>query len=128
MRRRASYCTVRRVRTNTPLQALTTLNDPVFFVRRPGLGPHILQDGGADPAARATYGFRRCLTRRPTAPELQRILAYYRDEVAYFEKDTKAASLVAKGYTGPAANLPEVAAWTMVSDVLLNLDGALTEE
>ena len=68
------------------------------------------------------------MTRRPTTPELERILKYYQDEVAYYEKDPKAAGLVAKGYTGPAASLPEVAAWTMVSNVLLNLDGALTEE
>jgi mono/diheme cytochrome c family protein len=122
------YCTVRRVRTNTPLQALTTLNDPAFFVAAQALGRKILQEGGPDAAARATYGFRRCLTRRPTAPELDRILTYYRDEIAYFQKDLKAANLVAKGYTGPPANMPEVAAWTMVSNVLLNLDGALTEE
>jgi hypothetical protein len=100
----------------------------VYFAAAQALGRVILQDGGADPTARATYGFRRCLTRRPTAPELDRILAYYRDEVAYYQKDPKAASLVAKGYTGPSANLPEAAAWTMVSNVLLNLDGALTEE
>ena len=122
------FCTVRRVRTNTPLQALTTLNDPVYFTAAQALGRVIVQNGGADPTARATYGFRRSMTRRPTAPELERILKYYRDEVAYYEKDPKAASLVAKGYTGPSANLPEVAAWTMVSNVLLNLDGALTEE
>jgi hypothetical protein len=122
------FCTVRRVRTNTPLQALTTLNDPVYFNAAQALARVILQNGGADPAARATYGFRRCLTRRPTAPELDRILAYYRDEVVYYQKDPKAAGLVAKGYTGPSANLPEAAAWTMVSNVLLNLDGALTEE
>jgi len=122
------FCTVRRVRTNTPLQALTTLNDPVYFAAAQALGRVILQDGGVDPTARATYGFRRCMTRRPTAPELDRILAYYRDEVANYQKDPKAASLVAKGYTGPPAKLPELAAWTMVSNVLLNLDGALTEE
>ncbi len=122
------FCTVRRVRTNTPLQALTTLNDPVFFAAAQALGRRIVQEGGADSTARVTYGFRRCLTRRPTAPELDRILAYYREEVGYYQKDPKAASLVAKGYTGPPANLPEVAAWTMVSNVLLNLDGALTEE
>jgi hypothetical protein len=116
------------VRTNTPLQALTTLNDPAFFVAAQALGRKILQEGGPDAAARATYGFRRCLTRRPTAPELDRILTYYRDEIAYFQKDLKAANLVAKGYAGPPANMPEVAAWTMVSNVLLNLDGALTEE
>ena len=66
---------MRRVRTNTPLQALTTLNDPAFFVAAQALGRMILQDGGPDAAARATYGFRRCLTRRPTAPELDRILS-----------------------------------------------------
>jgi hypothetical protein len=122
------FCTVRRVRTNTPLQALTTLNDPAFFVAAQALGRKILQDGGPDAAARATYGFRRCLTRRPTAPELDRILAYYHHEVAYFQNDAKAAGSVAKGYTGPPANLPEAAAWTMVSNVLLNLDEAITKE
>jgi len=122
------FCTVRRVRTNTPLQALTTLNDPAFFEAAQALGRKIVQDGGADAAARATYGFRRCLTRRPTAPELDRILAYYQNEVGYFQKDPKAAGSVAKGYTGPASGLPEVAAWTMVSNVLLNLDEALTED
>ena len=69
------FCTVRRVRTNTPLQALTTLNDPAFFAAAQALGRRILQDGGPDATARATYGFRRCLTRRPTAPELDRILS-----------------------------------------------------
>ena len=122
------FCTVRRVRTNTPLQALTTLNDPAFFVAAQALGRRILQDGGPDAAARATYGFRRCLTRRPTPSELNRILGYYRDEVAYFQKDPKAAGLVAKGFTGPPTSLPEAAAWTMVSNVLLNLDEALTED
>ncbi len=121
-------CTVRRVRTNTPLQALTTLNDPAFFAAAQALGRKILQDGGPDAAARATYGFRCCLTRRPTAPELDRILAYYRHEVTYFQSDAKAAGLVAKGYSGPPANLPEAAAWTMVSNVLLNLDEAITKE
>jgi mono/diheme cytochrome c family protein len=122
------FCTVRRVRTNTPLQALTTLNDPAFFAAAQALGRKILEDGGPDAAARATYGFRRCLTRRPTAPELDRILAYYRHEVAYFQNEPKAASLVAKGYAGPPAHLPEAAAWTMVSNVLLNLDEAITKE
>jgi len=122
------FCTVRRVRTNTPLQALTTLNDPAFFVAAQSLGRKILQEGGQDATARVTYGFRRCLTRRPTAPELNRIVTYYRSEVAYFQKDPKAAGLVAKGFTGPPEKVPEAAAWTMVSNVLLNLDEALTEE
>ena len=122
------FCTVRRVRTNTPLQALTTLNDPAFFAAAQALGRKILQEGGPDAAARITFGFRRCLTRRPSLPELDRILSYYRREVTHFQNEPKAASLVAKGYTGPPANLPEVAAWTMVSNVLLNLDEAITKE
>jgi hypothetical protein len=107
---------------------LTTLNDPAFFVAAQSLGRKILQEGGQDATARVTYGFRRCLTRRPTAPELNRIVTYYRSEVAYFQKDPKAAGLVAKGFTGPPEIVPEAAAWTMVSNVLLNLDEALTEE
>lgn len=119
---------MRRVRTNTPLQALTTLNDPAFFVAAQALGRKMMLDGGATPSDRLTYGFRRCLTRRPTTPEMNRILAYYQNEVAYFEKDSKAAGQVAKGFSGPPAELPQAAAWTMVSNVLLNLDEALTEE
>jgi hypothetical protein len=122
------FCTVRRVRTNTPLQALTTLNDPAFFVAAQALGRLILHDGGPDATTRVIYGFRRSLSRRPTALELNRILAYYRAEDAYFQKDPKAAGLVAKGFTAAPADLPEAAAWTMVSNVLLNLDEALTEE
>ncbi len=122
------FCTVRRVRTNTPLQALTTLNDPAFFEAAQALSREILHDGGRDAASRATYGFRLCLTRRPSAPELDRILAYYRLEVAHFQNDSKDAGLVTKGYTGPTANLPEAAAWTMVSNVLLNLDESITKE
>jgi len=122
------FCTVRRVRTNTPLQALTTLNDPAFFVAAQALGRTILQAGGADDAARATYAFRRCLTRRPKPAELDRILDYYRHEVAYFQGQPKAAGQVAKGFVGPSTQLPDAAAWTMVSNVLLNLDEAITEE
>jgi hypothetical protein len=120
------FCTVRRVRTNTPLQALTTLNDPAFFEAAQALARRMLQDVGADPASRITCGFRRCLTRRPTSPELERILAYYKLELQRFEADPKAAREVA-GYPGPASN-PELAAWTMVSNVLLNLDETITKE
>ena len=95
------FCTVRRVRTNTPLQALTTLNDPAFFEAAQALGRRMMQDGGPDPAARATYGFRRCFTRRPTAPELDRILAYYREELQHFQNDPKAASSGRQRIYGP---------------------------
>jgi hypothetical protein len=122
------FCTVRRVRTNTPLQALTTLNDPAFFEAAQALARRMVQDIGPDPASRATYGFRRCLTRRPTAPELDRILGYYRQELQRFQNDPKAASEVTGAQAGTNSNLPKLAAWTMVSNVLLNLDETITKE
>src|SRR5438105_15939816 len=54
-------CTVRRVRTNTPLQALVTLNDPVYIEAAQALARRILSSGGATPVERARYGFRLCL-------------------------------------------------------------------
>src|SRR5215831_17801079 len=51
------FCTIRRVRTNTPLQALTTLNDPAFFEAARALAKKMMTEGGPDPAAQASYGF-----------------------------------------------------------------------
>jgi len=122
------FCTVRRVRTNTPLQALTTLNDPAFFEAAQALARRITKDAGPDPAARGVYGFRTCLTRRPTAAELERLLGYYRLELKRYQADPKAASQVAGAQAAPGANRTELAAWTMVSNVLLNLDETITKE
>ena len=131
------FCTVRRVRTNTPLQALTTLNDPGFVEAARALGARIMKEGGADPATRATYGFRLCLSRHPTPPELGRLLAFYRQELDRYSKDPKAAVAAAGGPGAKVASSApvsmgsadaEAAAWTMVSNVLLNLDETITKE
>ncbi|TAM81978.1 MAG: DUF1553 domain-containing protein [Acidobacteria bacterium] len=122
------FCTVRRVRTNTPLQALTVLNDPVYFEAAKALARRIMEDAGPGPAERATYGFRRVLTRRPAEQEMGRIVAYYQAELGHYEKDLKAAGDVIKGYSDPKLNPAEQAAWTMVANVLLNLDEAITKE
>jgi len=121
-------CVVRRSRTNTPLQALTVLNDPVYVEAAQALARRMVQPS-ADPSARATYGFRLVLARRPTAAELDRLLALYRQEIERFTKDVAAARAMA----GPAAAAPnasaadvaELAAWTVVANVLLNLDETL---
>ncbi len=121
-------CTVRRVRTNTPLQALTTLNDPVYFEAARALAKRIMTGGGEDATARATYGFRLALTRHPTQPELDRILGYYRAELDRFQKDPKSAGEVIKGYGSSSLDAADQAAWTMVANVLLNLDESITKE
>lgn len=122
------FCTVRRVRTNTPLQTLTTLNDPVFFEAARALARRIVEDAGPDAAARATYGFRRSLSRRPAPQELERLLAFWRTALERFQKDPKSAAEVVKDDASPSSQRPELAAWTMVSNVLMNLDETITKE
>jgi hypothetical protein len=120
------FCTVRRVRTNTPLQALTTLNDPTFFEAARALGKRLVQEGGSRPEERAALGFRLCTARRPQPAELEKTLGFYRQQLDKFRQDEKAAHAVIQDEK--AADAPELAAWTMVSNVLLSLDETLTKE
>ena len=120
------FCTARRVRTNTPLQALTTLNDPVFFEAARALAARTLKEAAAAPEERAVLAFRLCTARRPTAPEVAPLLSFEERQLARFKADPEAARAVAGAQTpGEAA---ELAAWTMVANVLLNLDETLTKE
>ena len=105
-----SACT-RRLRSNTPLQALTLLNDLQFFEFAEALAARVLREGGDRDTARLDYAFRLCVSRPPTAAERDRLLALLR------ELQTPTA-------TDPAAT-PQ-AAWTTVARVLLNLDETIT--
>ena len=119
-------CTVRRLRTNTPLQALTALNDPVFFEAAHALAGRMLREGGADPESRAAYGFRLCVARQPKPDELHRIVTWFGKEREFFTRHPEDAAKIA-GAPG-AAEGPDAAAWTMVANVLLNLDETVTKE
>jgi hypothetical protein len=121
------FCTARRVRTNTPLQALTTLNDPAFFEAARALGARALREGGEGDDKRATHAFRLVTARAPEAEELSTLLAYHARERARFEKDGEAACRVL-GEPRATADAADRAAWTMVGNVLLNLDETLTKE
>ncbi|QDU21457.1 PSD1 and planctomycete cytochrome C domain-containing protein [Urbifossiella limnaea] len=118
-------CTVRRARTNTPLQALVTMNDPVYVEAAQGLARRVLREGGATPAERAAYAVRTALTRPPTDTEVARLVKLYTDARAAFDKDRGRAAQFA---TNPLGALPagvdaaDAAAWTTVASVLLNLD------
>ncbi|MFO1095451.1 MAG: DUF1553 domain-containing protein, partial [Planctomycetaceae bacterium] len=115
-------CTLRRPRTNTPLQALVTLNDPVFVEAAQGLAKRMLSHSG-DTAERAAYGFRICLSRPPSDVERKRLAALYnkaRAELAAApDRAATLASATAKDGTPDPIDL---AAWTVVGNVLLNLD------
>ena len=115
-------CTVRRVRTNSPLQALSALNDPAFFEAAQALARRVVAEGGQQPRSRAELAFRLCVARPLKPGELDRMLSWEEKERQYFDGHREDA----KKLTG--AEDPEVAAWTMFSNVLLNLDETLTKE
>ena len=120
------FCTVRRVRTNTPLQALTTLNDPVFFEAARALAARTLAEAAATPEERAAHAFRLCTARRPKPAELAPLVSFQERQLARFRADPEAARAIA-GVAAPG-EAAERAAWTMVANVLLNLDETLTKE
>lgn len=126
------FCTVRRVRTNTPLQALSTLNDPAFFEMARALARRVVAEAKPDLRERIIYGFRLCVSRRPKETEVEQLIALYNEQLRHFTKDAGATAKVVKvsdrteGATTPAA--AEQAAWTMVANVLLNLDETVTKE
>ena len=122
-------CTVRRVRTNTPLQALTTLNDDAYFEAAKALAARTLRDSQAnDVAGRATYAFGLALTRTPEPQELDRIAASYARQLDRFKKDSDAAAETIAGYAVEGIDPAEQAAWTLVANALLNLDEIFTKQ
>jgi mono/diheme cytochrome c family protein len=145
------YCTVRRVRTNTPLQALTTLNDEAAMEAARGLARRMIEEGGGDLKTRLIYGFRACAARTPQEKEIERLASFYRQQLDKFTANAAEAgkiatdpSTMATGATGATgateatgatgatgatkATAAEFAAWTMAANVLLNLDETLTKE
>jgi hypothetical protein len=124
-------CCVRRERTDTPLQALLLLNETQFVEAARVLAQRVLREAGEGPEARARHLFRLVTTRAPDAAELTELLAAYRDHRAAFARDPQAARrLIDVGETKPdsALDTTELAAWTMIANVVLNLDEVLNKE
>lgn len=119
-------CTLRRGRTNTPLQALVTLNDPVFVEAAQALARRLTT--AADPDAKLTLAFRLVLARPPSAKERQRLRLLQAQVLETFQADPKSAVAMATDPIGPVptgAEPADLAAWTTVCGVLLNLDETL---
>jgi hypothetical protein len=124
-------CTVRRSRTNTPLQALALLNEVTYVEAARKLAERMLQEGGPTDEDRLRLGFRLATSRRPTSEELDlllRGLAVDRDR--YRQAPAEASKLVSFGMSPPVAGLAteELAAWTLTANTLLNLDEVTTRE
>jgi hypothetical protein len=153
-------CTMRRLPTNTPLQAFVTLNDPAYVEMAQSLGRRIMSEGGRFPEERAHYALKLALARRPTADQIHAVLQLHDQALAMYRKDEDSAKrmigatlqqirpqmVVAQlvGAAPPCAklcfaklvfvegrpqpdgrDLAEQAAWTVVGNMLLNLDALL---
>jgi Protein of unknown function (DUF1549)/Protein of unknown function (DUF1553)/Planctomycete cytochrome C len=115
-------CVARREISNTPLQALTLLNDPVFQESTQALGRFMaVKAGSVDERIDAL--FRRCLSRPPDPDELTRLAQFFRSQKLRFERKELDAAKIAGAGPGAAS---ERAAWTVLARVILNLDEAIT--
>ena len=123
-------CT-RRIRSNTPLQALTSLNDQLFMEMAQGLALHVFTEGGSSDRDKLHYAFRLCTGRKPDEFEAKRLLALLDEQRKVFDGRTSSAVYVsAMDLTKLPENidLHKLAPWTMVARVLLNLDETITKE
>ncbi|MCB1237761.1 MAG: DUF1553 domain-containing protein, partial [Verrucomicrobiae bacterium] len=124
-------CIARRDRSNTPLQALTLLNDEMFLEAARALAKNALDPTGlsggpnpvGSPGSVATAIFRRALTREPTPEELADLLGYFEAQRARFVAGELDAAKTAAGEKAPS---PELAAWILVARAVLNFDEAVT--
>ena len=119
-------CT-RRSRSNTPLQALTLLNDEAFYEFAQGLARRLMVEAPQQDSERIDYAFRVCLTREPTREERSQLEKYLSQQREDLRADPAQAHTLVP--SDPEANdVPELAAWTLLSSVLLNLDEFITRE
>ena len=117
-------CTVRRGRTNTPLQALVTMNDPVYVEAAQSWGRNAAKSG-ASLKEQIASGFRNALIREPRSEEVARLAELWNEAITAFRKNPEEAKKMAEDPIGPIpanSNPAELAAWTVVGNVVLNLD------
>jgi len=116
------FCVPRRIRTNTPLQALVTLNDPVFIEAAQALARRIINEGGDTNESRAAFGLRLCLAREAEQDEVDLLVSLVNDEVKKYRAQPEETLAMIGGAGTEGVDNAELAAWTVAANVLLNLD------
>jgi hypothetical protein len=122
-------CTVRRARTNTPLQALILMNDPTYVEASRLFAERIVRDGGPSTRERIIFAFRQVATRAPRDREIEILERIVANQLrAYQARPMEAEKLLAVGEARHDRSLaaPEVAAWSVIANLLFNLDEAIT--
>lgn len=123
-------CNVRRIRTNTPLQVFVTLNDTVYVEAAQALARRIILEGGGSLDEKIAWALRLVLVKEPASEEIQTVRDLYESELVHYQQTLEEAKLLATEPLGPipeGIDLAEAAAWTVVSNVLLNLDAVLSK-
>jgi hypothetical protein len=106
------------------------LNDPVYVEAAQALARRIIRDGGINVQSRVHYALQLCLCRSPRPEQMEPLIALYATEFNRYSKDQHAALALATdplGPLSPGTEAADLAAWTAVANVLLNLDGVLTK-
>lgn len=122
-------CTAERNRSNIPQQALVLMNDPTYVEAARNFATRIMIEGKGDASQRITWAFQQALQRAPTAEEAKTLSDLLAKQLADYQKDAAAADALLTTGAAPApadVSKPELAAWTHVSRVLLNLHETIT--
>jgi len=122
-------CTAERTRSNIPQQALALLNDPTYVEAARVFAGRIVKEGGADNVQRIAWAYRQALGRAPRADEMTVTTALFAKHLALYTNDSAAAEKLVKAGLAPVAkdvNVSELAAWTSVARVILNLHETIT--
>ncbi|WP_339745933.1 DUF1553 domain-containing protein [uncultured Rubinisphaera sp.] len=124
-------CTIRRPRTNTPLQALVTMNDVQYVEAARHLAERMLKEGGATSAEQVGYAFLLATAREPRPSESLVLLHLYEESLIHYQANPQAAEELLNIGESPRdedLDVSQLAAWTIVANMILNLDETLTHE
>ncbi|MEO5803047.1 MAG: PSD1 and planctomycete cytochrome C domain-containing protein [Verrucomicrobiota bacterium] len=122
-------CVVRRTRSNTPLQALTLLNDPVYVEAAQALAKRVVEEKpNASLEEKMRHAFEICLSRPPTGGEMKTLTRLYEEQLQSSRKDVATAEKLLRDFAKPKGiEAAEFAAWFSVASALLNLDETITK-
>lgn len=123
----ANTSATQRRRSNTPLQALNLLNDPVFTEAAQSLAFRTLREASPNWDERLDTAFAFCLNRKPNRTERERLNRFFKAQQNLFDKDSEALKILAPNSV-PGVAPVEVACWTSLGRVLMNLDEFITRE
>ncbi|MEN7547414.1 PSD1 and planctomycete cytochrome C domain-containing protein [Rapidithrix thailandica] len=120
------FCLTRRINTNTPLQALVTLNDPVYLEAAQALAKHMREKGGEQLQEKIRYGYEKVLLKSPSSKTLQTLTALYHESQQHYQDSVMQA---VKQTDNPSkAFEPELAGLTVVANAMMNLDSFIMKE